>query len=155
MSNINICAQNAYLALYPQSKKPVGVNWPDEGKSQEDALAANGNLGLLLGPKSDVMDVDLDCRDTKRLAELILPEPFAQFDRRTSDSGHYLFRATSLGPTQRLSSSGPKSNLVEPKGNGSQTLIPPSMHSDGYRLDFTDFDLPVARVCGTKSDRCC
>ena len=60
MSNINICAQDAYLALYPQSKKPVGVNWPDEGKSQEQALATNGNLGLLLGPKSDVMDVDLD-----------------------------------------------------------------------------------------------
>ena len=155
MSNINICAQNAYLALYPQSKKPVGVNWPDEGTSQEQALATNGNLGLLLGPKSDVMDVDLDCRDAKRLAELILPKPFAQFDRGTSDSGHYLFRATSLGPTQRLSSSGPKSNLVEPKGNGSQTLIPPSMHSDGNRLDFTDFDLSVARVCGTKSDRCC
>ncbi|MGB0704131.1 MAG: hypothetical protein ACPGOW_04840, partial [Paracoccaceae bacterium] len=74
----------------------------------------NGNLGLLLGPKSDVMDVDVDCRDAKRLAELILPEPFAQFDRGTSDSGHYLFRATSLGPTQRFSGSGPKSNLIEP-----------------------------------------
>ena len=44
MSNINICAQDAYLALYPQSKKPVGVNWPDEGTSQEQALATNGNL---------------------------------------------------------------------------------------------------------------
>ena len=71
MSNINICAQDAYLALYPQSKKPVGVNWPDEGTSQEQALATNGNLGLLLGPKSDVMDVDLDCREAKGLAELI------------------------------------------------------------------------------------
>ena len=50
MSNINICAQDAYLALHPQSKKPVGVNWPDEGKSREQALATNGNLGLLLGP---------------------------------------------------------------------------------------------------------
>ena len=155
MSNINICAQNAYLALYPQSKKPVGVNWPDEGKSREQALATNGNLGLLLGPKSDVMDVDVDCRDAKRLAELILPEPFAQFDRGTSDSGHYLFRATSLGPTQRFSCSGPKSNLVEPKGNGSQTMIPPSMHSDGNRLDFTDFDLSVVSFFRPKNDRCC
>ena len=81
MSNINIGAQNAYLALYPQSKNPVGVNWPDEGKSQEDALAANGNLGLLLGPKSDVMDVDLDCQDANSLAELLVPIPFAQFVR--------------------------------------------------------------------------
>jgi putative DNA primase/helicase len=67
MSNINICAQDAYLALYPQSKKPVGVNWPDEGKSLEQALATNGNLGLLLGPKSDVMDVDLDCEKQRAL----------------------------------------------------------------------------------------
>ena len=75
MSNINICAQNAYLALYPQSKKPMAFIWPDEGTSQEDTLAANGNLGLLLGPKSDVMDVDLDCREAKGLAELILSSP--------------------------------------------------------------------------------
>ena len=143
MSNMNICAQNAYLALYPQSKKPVAFIWPDEGTSQEDALATNGNLGLLLGPKSDVMDIDLDCRDAKGLAELILPKPFDQFDRGTSDSGHYLFRATSLGPTQRFSGSGSKSNLVEPRGDGSQTMIPPSMHSDGNRLDFTDFDPSV------------
>ena len=65
MKNLKLCAQDAYLALYPQSKKPVGVNWPDEGTSQEQALATNGNLGLLLGPKSDVMDVDLDCREAK------------------------------------------------------------------------------------------
>ena len=99
ISNINICAQDAYLALYPQSKKPVGVNWPDEGKSRAQARATNGNLGLLLRPKSDVMDVDLDYREAKGLAELILPKPFAQFDRGTSDSGHYLYRATSFGPT--------------------------------------------------------
>ena len=81
MKNLKLRAQDAYLALYPQSKKPVDVNWPDEGKSREQALAKNGNLGLLLGSKSDVMDVDLDCREAKCLAELILPTPFAQFDR--------------------------------------------------------------------------
>ena len=103
MPNINICAQDAFLALYPQSKKPVGVNWPDEGTSQEQALAANGNLGLLLGPKSDVMDVDLDCTEAKEMADLILPKPFAKFDRGTSDSGHYLYRATTCGPTKKFS----------------------------------------------------
>ena len=35
MDNIIICAQDAYLALHPQSKKPVGVNRPGEGKSKE------------------------------------------------------------------------------------------------------------------------
>ena len=146
MSNINICAQDAYLALYPQSKKPVGVNWPDEGTSQEQALATNGNLGLLLGPKSDVMDVDLDCREAKGLAELILPKPLAQFDRGTSDSGHYLYKAITCGPTKRFSGNGSKSTLVELRGDGSQTMIPPSIHPDGSRLNFTDINQDAPEV---------
>ena len=48
MSKNTLCAQDAYLALHPQSKKPVDVNWRDEGTSQERALATNGDLGLLL-----------------------------------------------------------------------------------------------------------
>ena len=66
--NISIlCAQDAYLELYPQSKIPADTNWPDQGKSLEEALSNEGNLGLLLGPKSDVMDVDLDCLEAKAL----------------------------------------------------------------------------------------
>ena len=118
----------------------MGVNWPDEGTSQEQALAANGNLGLLLGPKSDVMDVDLDCTEAKEMAELILPKPFAKFDRGTSDSGHYLYKSITCGPTKKFSGDGPKSTLVELRGDGSQTMIPPSIHPDGSRLNFTDIN---------------
>ena len=75
MKNLKLRAQDAYLALYPQSKKPVGVNWPGQGKSEEEALAAKGNLGLLLGPKSGVIDVDLDCPEANGLADLVLPQP--------------------------------------------------------------------------------
>ena len=86
-----LCAQDAYLVLHRQSKKPVGVNWLGEAKSQKDALSANENIGLLLGPKSGVMDVDLDCLEANGLADLILPQPFAKFSRGSSDSGHYLY----------------------------------------------------------------
>ena len=79
MTKNTLCAQDAYLVLHPQSKKPVGVNWPSQGKSKEEALAAKGNLGLLLGSKSGVMDVDLDCPEANVLADLILPQPFAKF----------------------------------------------------------------------------
>jgi putative DNA primase/helicase len=146
ISNINIRAQGAYIALYAQSKKPVGVNWPDEGTSQEQALATNGNLGLLLGPKSDVMDVDLDCREAKGLAELILPKPFAQFDRGTPDSGHYLYKAITCGPTKKFSGNGPKSALLELRGDGFQTMIPPFIHPDGNRLNFTDINQDAPEV---------
>ena len=146
MKNLNLCAQDAYLALHPQSKSPVGANWPEQGKSQEDALSANGNLGLLLGSKSSVMDVDLDCSEAKALADLILPVPFATFDRGTPDSGHYLYRTASCGPTKKFSANGVKSTLVELRGDGAQTMIPPSIHPDGDRLKFTNINQEASEV---------
>jgi len=145
--NISVlCAQDAYLELYPQSKIPADTNWPDQGKSLEEALSNEGNLGLLLGPKSDVMDVDLDCLEAKALADLILPKPIAQFDRGTADSGHYLYRATSFGPTKKFNGNGPKSTLVELRGDGAQTMIPPSIHPNGECLNFTEFNPDALEV---------
>ena len=141
-----LCAQDAYLELYPQSKIPADTNWPDQGKSREEALSNEGNLGLLLGPKSDVMDVDLDCLGAKALADLILPKPHAQFDRGTTDSGHYLYRATSFGPTKKFNANGPKSTLVELRGDGAQTMIPPSIHPNGESLNFTEFNPDALEV---------
>ena len=146
MKNLNICAQDAYLALHPKSKRPVGANWREQGKSQEEALCANGNLGLLLGPKSSVMDVDLDCSEAKGLADLILPKPFVQFDRGTADSGHFLYKATSFGPTKRFGANGAKTTLVELRGDGSQTMIPPSVHPDGDSLVFKDANPDAADI---------
>ena len=43
--NISIlCAQDAYLELYPQSKIPADTKWSDQGKSLEEALSNEGNL---------------------------------------------------------------------------------------------------------------
>ena len=47
---------------------------------------------------------------------------------------------TCFGPNQRFSGNGCKSTLVELRGDGSQTMIPPSLHPDGSRMDFTNFD---------------
>tara|TARA_B110000003_G_scaffold247967_1_gene259375 strand:- start:392 stop:2545 length:2154 start_codon:yes stop_codon:yes gene_type:complete len=146
MKNINICEQDAYLALYQKSKTPIGTNWPERGKSQEEALTANGNLGLLLGSISNIMDVDLDCSEAKALADLILPKPFAQFDRSTPDSGHFLFKGTSFGPTKKFAANGAKSTLVELRGDGSQTMIPPSIHPDGDSLVFKDLNPDAADI---------
>ena len=146
MQNVNICAQDAYLALRSKSKIPVDANWQEQGKSQEEAQSVTGNLGLLLGSKSNVMDVDLDCSEAKDLAKLILPKPFAQFDRGTADSGHFLYKATSFGPTKRFGANGAKTTLVELRGDGSQTMIPPSVHPDGDSLVFKDVNPDAAEI---------
>ena len=140
MQNINICVQDAYLALHPQSKIPVDSDWPNLGKAKEEVLPMGGNIGLLLGAKSGIIDVDLDCREAKGLADLILTTPFAEFDRGTSDSGHYLFRANSFGPTKRFTGAGSKTTIVELRADGVQTMIPPSVHPDGSHLAFQAFN---------------
>ena len=136
MTNINICVQDAYLALHPQSKIPVDSDWPNLGKAKEEVLPMGGNIGLLLGAKSGILDVDLDCREAKGLADLLLPTPFAKFDRGSSDSGHYIFKANSFGPTKRFTGAGSKTNIVELRADGAQTMIPPSVHPDGTQLAF-------------------
>ena len=85
MNNINLCVQDAYLALHPRTKKAMDADWPNMGKSKKEVLPMGGNIGLLLGAKSGIIDVDLDCREAKGLADLLLPTPFVEFDRGTSN----------------------------------------------------------------------
>jgi len=125
-----------FITLQPYSKQPVAKHWTNNGRTFQDAIFPEANIGLLLGTTSGIIDVDLDCKEAKGLADLILPTPFAEFDRGTSDSGHYLFRANSFGPTKRFTSAGSKTTLVELRANGAQTMIPPSVHPYGTRLTF-------------------
>ena len=129
-----------FITLQPCSKQPVAKNWPQNGKTFHDAMFPDANIGLLLGATSGIIDVDLDCREAKGLADLLLPTPFAKFDRGTSDSGHYLFRANSFGPTKRFTGAGSKTTIVELRADGAQTMIPPSVHPDGSQLAFQAFN---------------
>lgn len=125
-----------FITLQPNSKQPVAKNWPQNGRTFQDAMFTDANIGLLLGETSGIIDVDLDCREAKGLADLLLPTPFAKFDRGTSDSGHYLFRANSFGPTKRFTGAASKTTIVELRADGAQTMIPPSVHPDGTQLAF-------------------
>ena len=46
------------------------------------------------------------------------------------------------GPRKAFTS-GDKSTLVELGGDGSQTMIPPSVHPNGIKLEFTSFNEEV------------
>ena len=129
-----------FITLQPYSKKPVANDWPSNGSTFQHAMFPDANIGLLLGAKSGIIDVDLDCREAKELADLILPVPLAEFDRGTPDSGHYLFRVNSYGPTKRFTGFGSKTTIVELRADGAQTMIPPSVHPDGTQLTFKAFN---------------
>lgn len=123
------------------------LRWPDpttDTGEGEDAVRAafeeytaggSTNLGVLLGEASgDLIDVDLDHPAASRLKSYLLPYTAAVHGRETSRKSHYWYRAKpgTLPATRRLripDKSGRGSGVsVEIRGNGAQTLVPPSIH---------------------------
>ena len=138
--------QECFIILANQSKKPVSQDWLSNGKTLANATADSKNIGLLLGEKSGALDVDLDCMEAKILAEIILPEPAAKFDRGSPESGHFLYKASSCGPRKKFGAEGPNSTLVELRGDGAQTMVPPSVHPNGKILTFTALSDETTKV---------
>lgn len=140
------------LPIPRHSKSPVmagwtKLRWPDpttdtgEGEDavraafEEYAACGSTNLGVLLGEASgDLIDVDLDHPAAARLKSYLLPYTAAVHGRETSRKSHYWYRAKpgTLPATRRLripDRSGRGSGVsVEIRGNGAQTLVPPSIH---------------------------
>ena len=125
-----------FVALEANSKKPRFSNWQNEGRSFNAVDTSGANVGLILGAKSGILDVDIDCREAKELADTVLPKPSVTFDRASEDSGHYLYEAEATGPRKSFVSNN-NSTLVELRGDGSQTMIPPSIHPNGVQLAFS------------------
>ena len=116
-------------------KKPIS---PD---LVHGAFKTNGhNIGLINGDASGIVDVDLDCREAKHLASALLPKGLAAFEHAGNDRGHILYRVNDAGKTQRCQCPETGETLVELRSNGSQTMIPPSIHPSGQKLKFTFLD---------------
>ena len=131
-------ASNCFISLQPNSKKPTANDWPNNGLTFEEACYPNANVGILLGETSGLLDVDLDCAEAVALADIILPRPNAVFGRNAPDSCHYLYRCATSGKRVAFNAAGSKSCIVELRGDGAQTMIPPSMHPSGSKLHVTD-----------------
>lgn len=140
------------LPIPRHSKSPTMAGWTklrwpdpttDTGEGEDAVRAAfeeytaggSTNLGVLLGEASgDLIDVDLDHPAAARLKSYLLPYTAAVHGRETSRKSHYWYRAKpgTLPATRRLripDKSGRGSGVsVEIRGNGAQTLVPPSIH---------------------------
>ena len=140
------------LPILRHSKSPTmagwtKLRWPDpttdtgEGEDavrtafEEYTAGGSTNLGILLGEASGgLIDVDLDHPAAQRLRSYLLPHTAAIHGRETSRKSHYWYRAKpgTLPATRRLripDKSGRGSGVsVEIRGNGAQTIVPPSIH---------------------------
>jgi putative DNA primase/helicase len=135
-----ICRNDAYVCLHPKKKNPIKADWRNQSVSAEDALAASQmlqhNIGILNGTTSGVIDIDLDCAEAVAFADLFLPETVASFGHEGNDRGHYLVAIQSSGKTRKFNMPDSSECLVELRSDGTQTMLPPSIHPSGHKLQF-------------------
>jgi len=132
--------QECFITLHPNSKRPVEHAWHSNGQTFQKAHFKHHNIGLLLGEPSGLLDVDLDCEAAVVLAKAILPKPHLRFGRDVNHSEHYLYHCSSSGPRKAFTAGGAKTTIVELRGDGAQTMIPPSIHPDGDLISWIDAD---------------
>lgn len=129
------------LPLRPRDKRPMRDAWQTLTREQAAATAANDfahgeNVGIVLGePSNWLVDVDLDCNETRALAVDFMPRTLA-FGRGDSTT-HYVYRSESA-ETRQFKDPTDGKMLVEIRSTGAQTMFPPSIHPSGETLEFRD-----------------
>lgn len=131
-------------------KFPVLDNWPKLRLSEDELehyFDEDTNIGWITGaPSGDLVDVDLDCRAAVLLAPKFLPKTQRRHGRESKSSSHHWFKVTPVPPPAKFTDVDGKC-LVEIRSNGQQTLVPPSLHPNGERLEWDGIGEP-ARVSG-------
>lgn len=146
MSEIDYVGQYAsagfhLVELAPKDKAPTTEHWRTE-KAATVNLETN-NVGIQWGKKSrGLIDVDLDCLEAVDLAKSLLPMTGAIFGRAGKPRSHYLYY---LRPIPEhfagLKYVDPNTNecLVELRGDGLQTMVPPSIHPSGEVVEWDTY----------------
>jgi len=101
------------------------------------------NVGVVLGDASGgLIDVDLDCEEALTLAPIFLPPTGFRFGRESKPESHHFYRGESPGKTVRLADSNGRT-LIECRGNGGQTVVPPSVHPSGELIECSEKASPA------------
>ncbi len=136
--------QLAPIPLPTREKKPRLAGWQSlriTAEQVETYFPANKrhNLGILNGaPSQRLVDVDLDCKEAIVAGQHLLPHTGWVFGRTSARKSHAIYRTLSTSLTKSsikfidpLMEDDLRACLCELRGNGSQTLFPPSLHPSG------------------------
>jgi hypothetical protein len=140
-----------YVVPVPAGRKgPLLKNWPDlrlEAEQLGEYFSPDDNIGWLTGAVSgNLVDVDLDCRAAVSLAKKFLPPTQRIHGRKGRCRSHHWYTVEPiLEPVKFVDVDG--KCLAEIRGDGQQTLVPPSIHPNGERLRWEATGEP-ARVSG-------
>ena len=139
----------APVPIPARAKNPGFDGWQNTRLTEADVpgrVADGGNLGIILGePSRNVHDVDLDCPEALRLADAFLPATGREHGRASTPRSHRWYIADEPGAVVRFKDpDGKNATLVELRGSGGQTVIPPSVHESGERLTWEKDGEPAA-----------
>ncbi len=124
----------------PAGKKAPAIDgWQKLRLAEADLekhFSDGANIGVILGSASAALiDVDLDSAEAISVAPFFLPETGLISGRKTNLRSHYWFRAISHLPEYKKFSDPTRSIkdncILELRGDGHQTLVPPSIHPGG------------------------
>jgi hypothetical protein len=148
--------------MYPvpvsyREKAPKQKGWPDL-RLKADGLpkyfsGASANIGIILGEPCGLLDVDNDCPEAIAAAPNLLPETGMIFGRKSARQSHYFYYCDPPAPTRKYvdpirheqnkglpQDEKKKTTIVEIRcqddGAGIQTIVPPSVHPNGERIEF-------------------
>lgn len=125
-------------------KHPVGKGWGDTATVDEDVLAdwfdgeKNRNIGVLLGPKSGIVDIEFDCEEGRETAEKFGLDKAYTPTYTSKRSTHRLFKYDARLPDMAVV----KINGLEIRIGGgkkaSQSVMPPSAHASGASYSWVE-----------------
>ena len=125
-------------------KMPIPKGWQQLTESDPEALnpSSDKNIGVVLGlASSGLVDIDIDDIRALALADIFLPETGMEFGRKSKPRSHRIYRCQNAGKTKRFE--GRNGVIAELRGNGGQTMFPPSIHPLGEQVEFFPADEPA------------
>jgi putative DNA primase/helicase len=147
----------ATIGVAPKSKAIKVTGWQDRRFTLEDLPREfsnpSTNIGVLLGePSGGLYDVDIDCTEALAVADAFLPATGAEFGRKSKLRSHRFYICTGVDEGTRqfrdpnLGKKDEKSMLIELRGSGGQTMLPPSVHPFGEAVEWASPTIAPAEI---------
>lgn len=138
------CACHKGADCQSAGKHPVGVGWQNKAITDEDTLIeeigeADGprNIGIPLGPRSGIIDIEYDTEEGKATADALGLPGFGTASFKSSRSRHFLFKYDRNLP---LKAAIPNAAGLEVRigadGRGAQSVAPGSIHRTGVPYEW-------------------
>jgi hypothetical protein len=141
-------ALSIYSVPVRPGAKDINIkNWPDlriELDDLEKYFGNGENIGWLTGIEPrPIADTDLDCAEAVAVAKLIAgPKTDRISGHKSKPASHYFFELPGECGSVRFQDPFKKRDeekkmIVELRGKGLQTVVPPSIHESGEPIEWT------------------